>query len=288
MLISGQKPTRTMLTKENQPNKSVAADGCIVPKVALNGKAPIVLTDVGKELFDLWESERDEELNAVLDEALMLQLKEKLVESLEDRKKAEKQLAKDEVAAYGFKKLSKSKPCHNCETNTLKSYNFGDKSRKAIPFCHRKDCVEARNDYAENLPEQDAEGGATEGRAAQPVVAPKKKSAAQPNLFVRPAPRQQAWTPSRKMTDLSDDELYAVMIDQANFPMPARVMAGKIVEQRQQATQAQAAEEEEAANTNAVNLDDMEVEEVQQVQHVKRAATAAPKGMGKGGKKRTN
>jgi formylmethanofuran dehydrogenase subunit E len=138
MLISGQKPTRTMLTKENQPNKSVAADGCIVPKVALNGKAPIVLTDVGKELFAIWKSGRDAELNAVLDKTLMRQLEQKLVESLEDRKKVEKQQTKEEATEYGFKKLSKSKPCHNCENMTLKSYNFGDKSRKAIPFCHRK------------------------------------------------------------------------------------------------------------------------------------------------------
>lgn len=251
----------------------------------MNGKAPIVLTEAGKGLFDLWKAGTDAELNRKLDKTLMRKLEAKLVATLDDRKKVEKQQTKDEATEYGFKKLSKSKPCHNCENMTLKSYNFGDKSRKAIPFCHRKDCVEARNDYAENLPEEDADD-------AQPVVAASKKKSVvqkkqqQPNLFARPVARQQAWTPSRKMTELSDDELYAVMIDQANYPMAARVMAGKIVEQRQAA--ARALEEEETANTNAVDLDigDIDDMQVEEEQPVKRAAVA-PKGMGKGGKKRT-
>jgi hypothetical protein len=272
MLINDQKPTRTMLTKEGNPNKQVAAEGCIVPTNALNGKAPIVLTDAGKELFAIWKSCTDAELNRKLDKTLMLKLEAKIVATVDARKKAEKQLTKDETAEFGFKKLSKSKPCHNCETNTLKSYNFGDKSRKAIPFCHRKDCVEARNEYAADLAD------------AAPAAAPKNTK--KKNLFAAPAAAAPApaWTPSRKLTDLTNDELMAVMIDLVNYPKAAREMAAKIHEEREKAAQPKPRTPESVLGMEDSDQDDDEEDE-RPVPAPKRAAVA-PKGKGKGGNKR--
>jgi hypothetical protein len=234
-------------------------------------------------LFDLWKAGTDAELNRKLDKALMRKLEAKLVATLDDRKKVEKQLTKDEAAEFGFKKLSKSKPCHNCDNVTLKSYNFGDKSRKAIPFCHRKDCVEARNEYAASLAD-----AAPEGAAAAPKNTKKK------NLFAAPAaaaPAPAAWTPSRKMTDLSDGELYAVMIDLVNYPKPAREMAAKIHEEREKAAQAAQARRTPPRTPESVlgmdkESDQGDDEEDERPVPAPKRAAVAPKGKGKGGNKR--
>jgi hypothetical protein len=142
--------------------------------------------------------------------------------------------------------------------------------------------VEARNEYAASLAD------------AAPAAAPKNTK--KKNLFAAPAaaaPAPAAWTPSRKMTDLTNDELLAVMIDEANYPKAARMMAGKIHEEREKAALAAQARRTPPRTPESVlgmdeqdsDQDDDEDEEERPVPAPKRAAVA-PKGKGKGGNKR--
>jgi hypothetical protein len=93
MIINGQKLTKTMLKKTNEPNEQVAAKGCIVPQNALNAKKPIVLTPAGKGIFDLWQA-GDVELVQRLDRNLMEQLRALLVNDSAARDNAEKVMKK--------------------------------------------------------------------------------------------------------------------------------------------------------------------------------------------------
>jgi hypothetical protein len=93
------------------------------------------------------------------------------------------------------------------------------------------------------------------------------------------------------MTDLSDGELYAVMIDLVNYPKPAREMAAKIHEEREKAAQAAQARRTPPRTPESVlgmdkESDQGDDEEDERPVPAPKRAAVAPKGKGKGGNKR--
>ena len=142
----GQKVSGTTITKGGTTSKQPSADKCIVPTNSLNSESPIVLSPIGKQLFDAWKA-GNAVLNQKLDVELMRKLEAKLVGTNADRKKLDTQRVKDVNKQLGGSKASSSKPClGDCGFNTTKQYKFG--GTKKFAFCHRKDCVEQRDAYA--------------------------------------------------------------------------------------------------------------------------------------------
>ena len=211
-LQQDQKITKTCLTKGGDPNKQVCGDGCIVPTGTLNNSKHIVLTPAGLELYNAWRA-GDQVLRTALDDDLMTLLGKKLVASSAARKKADKESEKEETKRLGFKKLSKSKACTNCGTNTLKAYTFNILGGKKIPYCHRKDCVEARDQYAA------AHGSPAPSPMASVATVPSSPMAAPvvSNDNNSPAP-SVVQSPARAITDYTEDELMAKIMETPDGP----------------------------------------------------------------------
>lgn len=157
-LVAANRITGTILTKEGLPSKEQSADGCIVPKRVLNDpkKSAIVLTPVGWYLLNLWQSNQDQQLNRMLDAALMNLVVRRAVRTLAEAKVANKAIDRQQADQLGYKKLTKSKACTECDNKTLRAYYFvkanGDKAlAKPLPYCHRKDCIEARDAKARQI-----------------------------------------------------------------------------------------------------------------------------------------
>ena len=137
----GEKITKTVYKKDGELSSVVNAEGCIVPTTALRQKH-VAISPAAALLFQWWE-QGDEVLRENLDADLMNQLKARLLQSKSEAKKLNKKADKDEKKNLGFKELSKSKPCINCENATKQAYTFNlltanGAKIKPMPYCHRK------------------------------------------------------------------------------------------------------------------------------------------------------
>jgi hypothetical protein len=205
-LVAGQKVQRVMMTKDGTANTQVSAAGCIIPTGPLNRKSPVVLTDAGKHLFDMWEK-GDVELRRVLDADKMNQLKDLLVATVDDRNKAEKAQKKELKQRLGEVTMSKAKPCTaGCGYDTKKGYTFNrvnadGRKVKPFPYCHRKDCKEARDEYA-------ARHGCSP--AGTPVASPMAPAPTGNNNNNNNVARQlfaAAPSPAKSLSEMSPNEL---------------------------------------------------------------------------------
>jgi len=201
-IADGEKICKTVYKKDGELSSVVNAEGCIVPTTALRQKH-VAISPAAAVLFRMWE-QGDRVLRENLDEDLMNQLKAKLVQSKSEAKKLNKKADKEEKKNLGFKELSKAKPCINCENATKQAYTFNlltpeGAKIKPMPYCHRKDCREARDEYAQSHGRPSA--------APSPMASPVHPSVANDNNAPAAPAAAAASAPAKSLSEMTNDEL---------------------------------------------------------------------------------
>lgn len=217
-LQKGMKITGTCLTKAGDPCKQVNAKGCIVPTNVLKLKH-IPLTADGKELFNAWAN-GDQVLRNALDTAMMEDLRKRLVDSHAERKKRDEASDKEEAQRLGYKCFSKTVPCTNCDAPTRKTYTFNIPGGKRIPYCHLKDCKEARDQFFAKSRTGIAgrKYGVPQGPSGPASLESEQASSVVNTPIMQQQPVASPASPSRSIDSYSEDEFMEKIMDTPDGP----------------------------------------------------------------------